>query len=161
MIGSLQSQRTEKLDSVSGWSCNPREDQWESWFELAEAWFYQPPWSRDRPRRYYPRRGQDANQQEIDTIDASCAQDPSISMSSEKASQLRRWMSRQHARTHASENGYAARLNGLPEWTWPFTDTALQEDIIWHMMLEKYASWPQHRFNISNHDIRNMIMRKP
>ncbi len=149
--GSMKADRVEMFNAMPGWSWSPRADQWEEWYEMAEVWFYHPPWSRENPRTCYPRERKLVGVLEEEANPEAAVFDDGVDddthMFLVQASQLRRWMGRQISSAEVLETSRAQKLNELPEWVWPCRLERLQAEPLWQMMLDKYVSWAGHRFN--------------
>jgi len=157
--GMLAEERSLALEHLSAWSWQPREVQWEAWYQLAWDWFFGPPCSMEAPRASYPRSTKDHGMRPLslesvlagevqsfsdDLEDEDSEHLPSHHVQEESAARpLALWMLRQRRAYRRGElpESRSLRLQQLPRWTWTRVGGELEPQQSWAHHFKHVLDW--------------------
>ena len=157
--GLLSQDRLRALAALSVWTWQPREVQWEAWYQLAWTWFFGPPWSPEAPRPSYPRSTKHhvaclRSSAEVhamegpsfaDGLEELNADQPEHHQINEQcpARPLALWMLRQRlAYRHGTlSQPRSERLQQLHQWTWTRVGGQLETKQGWDHHFKHVLDW--------------------
>ena len=161
--GILSEERSCAVEHLSGWTWQPREEQWETWYQLAWDWFFGPPCSPEAPRSSYPRSTKDLGlrplslesvlEGEVQCFNDGFEDDDSEHLASHPlqetspARALALWMLRQRMayRLGMLPESRSLRLQQLPRWTWTRVGGELEPQQAWAHHFKHLLAWLQMR----------------
>ena len=157
--GILSQDQLRALELLSVWTWQPREVQWEAWYQLAWSWFFGPPCSLEAPRASYPRSTKDHGVRVRSSEEVAEVEGPSFAdgLEDEESDQpeyhhsreqsparpLALWMLRQRlAYRHGSlSKPRSERLQQLPQWTWTRVGGELEPQQGWDHHFKHFLDW--------------------